>query len=832
MKENLIRSTVSPVWTAQPSVGLSLRKMAHPSVAVDAPYVQRGIGPTPFSSVRSPASDPEPHLITRTDAIMQAHSQGTRIAFNARKVGLAPECNSAWVFPPPTVSAISRVEPKPHVAPDAAPPLPKDTLHPLISAMQAAENAKAVSLNPAVAIMSNAARNGPPCDAHAALARRQGVSRDTGAADQSIENDSLAGGGEQEGNEDGEEGGDYNGVAATRVTSMRHTRRGDIKTAVGRAYNAEGAFHEPEQYSMRVVDFASSQPQSSTAIAAKALASALHDRSSTAIPSIASHHANFRPKPNSSVHGPSVNRNLHAGLFGQRDGVIPPSPAFRALPEHVRALLVNRPVDSRSAVENFVRSPEDALHALETLPTTNEDAETIDELVMRGGAGDLWQDALTRCGARQQTSSLPMPSSHPLGKTLAARRFRVVNPQLVSLYTSQSTRPQLSALLGGCGLRMDDALTQVTLPSEASFLSDPARAKAVKQYTNIPYTPTNAYGFDSQRFSTLLNENGLEVEEIQMEGAFQIDTLGDIAVHCPNVKILHLGGCPQLSPAIVAAITKNCKKLAFINVSNADLSNESVNGLLSNASNLMTFCMNGNPRVDSGADLGFGMLHKHRHLRVLDISYCPKITDIALAALAQFCPSVEVLDISGCFGITDLGVNAVGASCTALRAWRLALCCGVSAEGLAGLACAPRNLEVLDVSGCTALTNAAVDQLARRLSSVQYLSIAGCTKVDDAAVQSVARHCRKLKVLNLSSCVGITLNSCMELIHELPNLARLVVSESSISNAEVVMLSSLRETCEIVRNQFRPVAPRTLIGFRAPEVKKAPKTDAKKQGKK
>ena len=370
------------------------------------------------------------------------------------------------------------------------------------------------------------------------------------------------------------------------------------------------------------------------------------------------------------------------------------------------------------------------------------------------------------------------------------------------------------------------ALQGLTLP-----VTTPGRAKQVKQFANIPYTPCNGYGFDSDRFSRLLSENGLEVEELQLEGAAHIASLADIPRHCPNLRIAHLGGCTQLDTATVASIAQQCKQLAYINLSSADIGSDALQQLFTASSNLMTVCLSNNPRIDAEADLAFSMLHRHRHLRALDLSHCSAVSDLALCTVAQYCPGLEVLDITGCFALTDESILAVGSSCPALRVWRLAMCAGVSAEGLTGLALAPRGLEVLDVSGCTALTNACVDKIVSRVPEMQYLAIAGCTAIDDAAVQSVARNCPKLAALNIASCTGVSMASCMALIHELPQLLRLVVSESSISNAEVVMLSSLRETCEIVRNQFRPVAPRTIIGYKAAEVKKAPKGD-KGKGKK
>ena len=121
----------------------------------------------------------------------------------------------------------------------------------------------------------------------------------------------------------------------------------------------------------------------------------------------------------------------------------------------------------------------------------------------------------------------------------------------------------------------------------------------------------------------------------------------------------------------------------------------------------------------------------------------------------------------------------------------------------------------IDLSGVTQLENATLHTILIHAPSLLELAISGCTKLTDEAVSGVAKTCKSL--LDLPSCQSVSLGSCMDLVNDLPDLTTLIVSESSISNAEVVMLSSMREGCAILRNQHRLVKQDPIYCMKLPD---------------
>ena len=830
---------------------------------LDQNFRQRSIGVTPFSSEKSSNRSYEPvHLLSvrEGDASTGASIGGAatyRMNFPvalcsnipghsiepsrahdnvlATEHGVVPETeiqlasqpNQYWQLPPPVGLPV-----KDDLAAHAV--LARDTLHPQLSAMQAAENAKAASFNPTSAYRSNARRDGRPCDSHALV---------------------RGGGGQQNattvlGDGDGEDGEDDDmGMGTTVRGGLKQSRRGDLKTAIGRAYNSDGAYHDAEQYSGKVVEFAATQPTAPTDVAAKALASAIHDHPSHAIPANAAASRAIEPLPNSGPTGTNTNRYTFSGISDESNPVTAPPPAFRSLHPVVQGTLLRRTRDTRTALTEFVSrefppmqpppvayDPDKGQEvAAAHHPTAHprrgifdeddqDDVENIDELLFAGGSLSVWSRAMQRRGPRRQVPQVPLPPTHPMAHMLGTRSLRVLTPSLVSLYKSSSARGQAARFLGGVGLRMDDAMTQPKPPSQSSFLTMPERAKGLKQFANIQHTPSNVFGFDNERFSMLLAEKGEEVEEINFEGATHISeaALANIGRYCPQLKLLNLAGCHQLTGETVQAIADQCKLLAYVNLSDCKcIDGAGVAYLLEKTTNMHALCLSALPLLDAGLEMAFMRLHQHQALAVLDLSFCDDVTDNALVQVAQYCPALEVLDISGCVNVGDIGIASIGSSCAALKVLKMQLCTAPTKAGLATIGVAARNLEILDFSGCTQLTVDMFKDMVKRLACLKALFLGGCTGIKDEAVACISKVCKQLVMLNLSSCVGVGLDSCMELIHDLQCMRRLVVSESSISNAEVVILSSLRENCKIIRNQFRHEATQRMIGYKMPEVKKA-----------
>lgn len=742
--------------------------------------------------------------------------------------------------------------------------LPRDTLHPLLSALQAGENAKSALANPAVGYLANASRKGPPCDAH----KQQSSSSTTGAASSSggAINYALE--------DDDDEDGEAALQASRRAKQISH--RGDLRTYAGRNFSALGGFHDPDLYATTVVETAATQPQTLTAMAAKALASALHDYPSHAIPANVTASVRQRPLPNSGPNGGNVNRHRWSGLHdGLHNPVIPPPQAFRNLSADVKEVLMVRERDCRHRLHKILaqkhevfqpppceaeagmpvdivpegfQSQQARLEAARKVSDVEKsrnleapDPEDLDELADGeldpvSALGEcatlsLWLTAVRQCGAAQRIhpeDNIPM-DTHPAHATVLNKKLKVLTPHLISMHTSMSYASQPDTRLSGTGIAMGDTQGQMKPPSASSFLGAKGTVH-VTQYSDLQTTPGNAFAFDSERFVTLLSDKGEEVEQLFLEGCVWLtnNALAAIGRYCVNLKLLNLQDCAQLTDETLSGIVDTCRRLAYVNVSGCTLlTGQPLAALLQYCTDLTTLCISGLPSIDEEAELAFVHLRCVPKLSVLDISYCSNITDAVLAYTAQHCRNLRMLDLSGCSKLSDTSIASIGSSCSHLETLRLKICNQFTAQGLVRLTIAPRNLSTLDIGGLSQVTPKILEEILKAAPRLRNLSISGCTQLDDSGVGHITVYCKYLKYLNISSCTGISMASCMELVHELADLRWLIVSESSISNAEVVMLSALRESCRIIRNQYRPQPKPTLNAYFMPEAKKKKAVDPK-----
>ena len=828
------------------------------------------------------------------------------------------QANEFWQMPPPVMArAVSCTVDAPVTR--SAGGLPRDTMHPLVSELQAAECAKAAGLNPAVALLGNARRDGLPPEAHFSLAlgarRGEGGSASAGKdASQQLRGSAEGDGFDPEGGA-GPTDDDANlagNLAASPSGPARQTgggrmsKRGDVKTAIGRAYSSEGGYHEPDRYSSRMLEFGGSQATTLTAIAAKALCRAIYGPGGQqgakplSIPHNAFASRSVPMLPNSTPIGTNANRLHDSNVSASQ--ILPPSLSFRAMHPSVQTVLLERPVDGRNRVAELLRqlhpptmpppaAPLCPLHRPDAPPTKppggaqdptagspKPAASTTSrfgrsgalahvpederdnppdgeyEALFKGGTLAAWHYAATRC---QATSSLPSTHpTHPAAQlTSGSQRLAVrsASNRVVSLFTSTSGMADFRELLSGTGIRTENTLTQITPPSQSGFYAAaegrnsagnggkgysgqtaqqrppvPGSAAKSSQLGPPPLSasavaasqpqPPNSFGFTPEQFSMLLYGTGMEVREMWLEGAtwYNPATLTEIAQNCPNLTMLNLADCVQLTDDVLANIGQRCQGLAFLDVSGCDrVTGKGIGALLRQGGRHLLCLGLSSIGTGIGLDAAFSFLFHAPNLRVLDLSYNDEVDDAVLLHIAQYCVGLEALNLNGCSNVHDRGIASIGCSNAALRKLRMQLCSQVTPAGFACLGRATRGLQVLDFSGCTSLDSQTLDTIVQRLGGLRSISVAGCSLLNDAAIVSLARHCKRLLSLDLSSCINIGLGSCMELLHEVPTMTQLIVSESVISNAEVAMLASLREkTCCVVRNQYRPSIKKPLIAFR------------------
>jgi ribosomal silencing factor RsfS len=384
---------------------------------------------------------------------------------------------------------------------------------------------------------------------------------------------------------------------------------------------------------------------------------------------------------------------------------------------------------------------------------------------------------------------------------------------------------------------MNGTLTQVKPASTSSFLENKVSVSTAGSNSD-ERVPPNAYGFDTERLSALVLDKGGEIEHLFLEGCTWIASSGFnlIGRHCISLRLLNVADCLEVGDEQIVGIATKCRSLGYLNISGCTkVSGVGLAAVFELCRDLYALCMGRLPLIDDSAEMAFAQVHRASKLRILDVSYSSNITDGCIAAIAQHCRSIEMIDISGCVLLTDFSVMALGASCPRVWALKMKLCPRVTNHGFANLTVSMRQLRILDIACNDAVEPSGFLAILKTIPMLQRLTIAGCPKLGDTAIASITQYTRRLRYLNIASCQGVSMSSLMELVHELTALRHVVVSESSISNAEVVMLSALRESCKIIRNQFRPRPVAKLAGCKmpAPKVKGgAAAPGGKKGGKK
>jgi hypothetical protein len=159
----------------------------------------------------------------------------------------------------------------------------------------------------------------------------------------------------------------------------------------------------------------------------------------------------------------------------------------------------------------------------------------------------------------------------------------------------------------------------------------------------------------------------------------------------PNLTSLDLGGCYEVTNAVLKVIGENCKWLTSVNVSGCYLVKDE--GLKAIGENC-------------------------KQLTSLDVSGCHLLTDAVLKVIGENCKWLTSLDVIGCYLLTDAGIKVIGENC--------------------------KRLTSLDVSGCRQVTDAVLKVIGENCKRLMRLKLRGCYLVTDAMLKVIKENCKRL----------------------------------------------------------------------------------------
>lgn len=144
-------------------------------------------------------------------------------------------------------------------------------------------------------------------------------------------------------------------------------------------------------------------------------------------------------------------------------------------------------------------------------------------------------------------------------------------------------------------------------------------------------------------------------------------------------------------------------------------------------------------------------------LRSLDVSYCRKITDKGLSAIAEGCSDLHVLHLPGCRFVTDKALLTLSINCPYVEELGLQGCSNITDTGLISLANGCKRIKFLDLNKCSNVGDTGVSSVAKACSSsLITLKLLDCYKIGDDSILSLAEFCHNLETLIIGGCRGIS----------------------------------------------------------------------------
>ena len=220
------------------------------------------------------------------------------------------------------------------------------------------------------------------------------------------------------------------------------------------------------------------------------------------------------------------------------------------------------------------------------------------------------------------------------------------------------------------------------------------------------------------------------------------------ANNCPNILEIDLHQCAQIGNAPITSLLAQGKCLRELRLANCDL-------------------------IDDKAFLDLPA-KTFDHLRILDMTSCTHITDVAVKKIIEAAPRLRNLVLAKCRLITDAAVHAIARLGKNLHYVHLGHCSLITDEGVKKLIANCNRIRYIDLGCLVNLTDDSVKRLAV-LPKLKRIGLVKCSNITDESILTLADHAwqprwrrdasginkemisSSLERVHLSYCVNLTL---------------------------------------------------------------------------
>eukprot|EP01018_Ginkgo_biloba_P018152 Gb_12010 [translate_table: standard] len=160
-----------------------------------------------------------------------------------------------------------------------------------------------------------------------------------------------------------------------------------------------------------------------------------------------------------------------------------------------------------------------------------------------------------------------------------------------------------------------------------------------------------------------LVKNCNEIVSLNLSGCKNIidQSLELLASHYKELKYLNLTRCVKLTDNGLIVLLNNCRSIENLNLYADSSFTDKAYEKISQLTELRVLDVCGAQNL---SDQGLLSIAKCRKLKSLNLTWCVRITDVSVKALAQNCPSLEFLSLFGILGVTDSSLEMLSKFCS------------------------------------------------------------------------------------------------------------------------------------------------------------------------
>lgn len=334
---------------------------------------------------------------------------------------------------------------------------------------------------------------------------------------------------------------------------------------------------------------------------------------------------------------------------------------------------------------------------------------------------------------------------------------------------------------------------------------------------------------DEAQVSEVVTTNALERLFLGDNRCLEPEALLATASRAGRLQELSLRGTTATNQ-VVSAFVSSCPDLCVLDISDCD-------GLtdIARLSTLQDLCeLRASRCVDAVTPAFVCSLSALKKLQVLDFSFCPGVTGLALQELARGVRALSHLDLSGCGRLTDAGLVALTQANPGIKHLSLALNAkGLSDDGTVHSLRHLRRLQCLNLSGCSQLTTKTFTAVARYNERLEDVTFSGCKHFLDEDLRQLFNSCSLMIRLDITGCRLLTEECLLEVLPRARGLRWLAVSAiPKLSAQGLARLRSLLPQVDVrchMRTQADPNDLSLYLGGQVPEkIKKIKAVNKKK----